>query len=101
MADNYGKFKVFVGNIPQGTTEEEIKAAFEVYGAVQEIYLPRRKGFEDQLQGFSFVTYGDEDVVARVLGLTTIKFKGQDLKISSAVRKVLVFPLSFFYQSIV
>ena len=31
--------KVFVGGIPTGTTEEEVKALFATYGAVTEVEL--------------------------------------------------------------
>ena len=87
------KCKVFVGNVPQGTSDEEFKAAFDAFGVVVETYLPHKKPpYEDQLQGFGFCTFADEDAATRVIGLQILKFRGQELKLSSAVRKVRFSP---------
>lgn len=82
-------FKVFVGNVPQGTIDKELRDLFETYGLVSEIYLPKRKGYESigQLQGFAFVTFSDEAAANQVIRLGSIHFKGSELRLSNAVRK--------------
>ena len=48
-----------------------------------------RKG-SDQLAGYSFITYADVDTAQRVTAMGTLQFEGQELKLSTAVRKVRV-----------
>jgi hypothetical protein len=46
-----------------------------------------RKG-SDQLAGYSFITYTDVETAQRVTAMGTLQFEGQELKLSTAVRKV-------------
>lgn len=49
--------KVFVGNLPWGTDDQQLRADFEQYGTVTEarVITDRETG---RSRGFGFVTYG-------------------------------------------
>lgn len=45
--------KLFVGRVAEGTTEDEMKAYFEQFGELCDVFIPRN------FRGFGFVTYAD------------------------------------------
>jgi len=55
--------KLFVGRLPQGTSEEELKTYFECYGETSDVYMPKPH------RGFCFITYRDPDDAATVRNL--------------------------------
>uniref|UniRef100_A0A383WI16 RRM domain-containing protein n=1 Tax=Tetradesmus obliquus TaxID=3088 RepID=A0A383WI16_TETOB len=57
--------KVFVGNIPYTTSDEEVKAHFESAGRVQEVLIPRDP--EGRIKGFGFITFEDFDSMERAI----------------------------------
>src|SRR6266566_1460736 len=58
--------KLYVGNLPFNTTENELQELFSQAGAVQEVTLMQDR-FTGKSRGFAFITMGsDEDTVAAV-----------------------------------
>lgn len=57
--------KIFIGNIPYTTSDEEVKAHFETCGRVQEVLIPRDP--EQRIKGFGFVTFEDFDSMDRAI----------------------------------
>merc|ERR1719217_1787366 len=51
--------KLFVGSIPQGTTESMLREEFERFGPVVEIFLKSDNTEEGRM--WAFVTYGDSE----------------------------------------
>jgi RNA recognition motif-containing protein len=45
---------IYVGNLPRGTTEDELREAFEAFGAVATVSVIKDK-FTGQPRGFGFV----------------------------------------------
>ena len=37
--------KLYVGNLPYETTEDELRNEFAAYGTINSVYIPERKGF--------------------------------------------------------
>ncbi|KAF6260256.1 hypothetical protein COO60DRAFT_1507563, partial [Scenedesmus sp. NREL 46B-D3] len=73
--------KIFVGNIPYTTTDEDVKAHFEVCGRVQEVLIPRDP--EQRIKGYGFITFEDFDSMDRAIR-KVCAFLGSPMKASSA-----------------
>jgi len=67
--------KLYVGNLPFNTTENELQELFSQAGAVQEVMLMQDK-FTGKSRGFAFVTMGsDQDAqkaIAEINGKTLL-----------------------------
>ena len=75
---------IYVGNIPQGTIEDELKAAFAAFGDIDKVALIKDK-ISGESRGFGFVEMpSKEQGEAAIAGLNGKDFKGQLLKVSEA-----------------
>lgn len=75
------KNKLFVGNLPYETTEDELRELFSQYGTVQEVFAPRQKGY-------AFVTFENEEDAAKALeAMKDYELKGRKLNIDFARAK--------------
>lgn len=57
--------RVFIARIPPSVTELQFRSYFEVFGKLQDAYMPRdhsKQGF----RGIGFVTYASADSVEKV-----------------------------------
>lgn len=54
--------KLFVGNLPPGSTSEDVRKYFENYGEIEEIYMPQGSG-----KDFSFVTFKEQSAARTAL----------------------------------
>lgn len=76
--------KMYVGNLPFSTTQDELQDLFAEYGTVTDIHLPsdRETG---RPRGFAFVTMGSKDeMVSAIKGLDGQDFQGRNLRINEA-----------------
>jgi len=67
--------KLYVGNLPFNTTENELQELFSQAGAVQEVTLMQDK-FTGKSRGFAFVTMGSEEDAQNAIS----KFNGQTIE---------------------
>ncbi len=58
--------KVFVGNLPFATTNDELKGLFEAFGEISEAQLIINK-FSGRSKGFGFVTFVSEESAAKAI----------------------------------
>jgi len=74
---------IYVGNIPFGATEDEIRNLFAQYGEVQSIKFinDRETG---RFRGFGFVEMGEEDAKAAITALNGTQMGGRSLRINEA-----------------
>jgi RNA recognition motif-containing protein len=74
--------KLYVGNLPFSTNEDEIRDLFAAYGDVQSVNLivDRETG---RLRGFGFVEMG-EGAEAAMEALNGKAFGGRDLRVNEA-----------------
>ncbi|MGC9451009.1 MAG: RNA recognition motif domain-containing protein [Oceanipulchritudo sp.] len=74
---------LFIGNIPYGAMESEIRELFSRAGTVQKVrfIMDYRKG---RFRGFGFVTMPDGDAVVAQAELDGVEFQGRHLKVSPA-----------------
>jgi RNA recognition motif-containing protein len=76
--------KLYVGNLSFQSTEEEIRAHFEQYGAVTDIYVAMDK-FTGRPRGFAFVTMGTADEAKVAIEKTNgAQFGGRALQVNEA-----------------
>ncbi len=74
---------LFVGNIPYGAMEEEIRALFASQGTVQQVrfIMDNHKG---RFRGFGFVTMPAADAEKAMRALDGAEFQGRKLKVCAA-----------------
>src|SRR6195256_998387 len=76
--------KLYVGNLPFNTTENELQELFAQAGAVQEVMLMQDK-FTGKSRGFAFVTMGsDADAQNAITQFHGKPFDGRNLTVNEA-----------------
>jgi cold-inducible RNA-binding protein len=76
--------KLYVGNLPFNTTENELQELFSQAGAVQEVMLMQDK-FTGKSRGFAFVTMGSEqDAQNAITQLNGKTIEGRALTVNEA-----------------
>lgn len=76
--------KVYVGNLPFSTGQEELKEAFSKFGEVTEVSIITDK-FSGRSKGFGFVTFAKkEDADKAVSEMDSKDFQGRAIKVSIA-----------------
>ena len=76
--------KIYVGNLPFSTTEDELRAAFEAHGQVQSasIVMDRQTG---RPRGFGFVEMpNDDEARAAIEKMNGQSLGGRDLQVNEA-----------------
>jgi RNA recognition motif-containing protein len=78
---------VFVGNMSFGTTETELRAAFEPYGEIARVQVMTDRD-TGRARGFAFVEMAnDADAVKAIAGLNGTELDGRALNVSEAKPK--------------
>jgi RNA recognition motif-containing protein len=76
--------RIFVGNLPWSTTEEELSQCFEPYGIVAGVHIVTNHGSHRSM-GFGFVEMPDTtEAHAAIDGLNGTVLEGRALTISEA-----------------
>ncbi len=76
--------KVYVGNLPFGVSEEDLKELFSSYGEISEVSLITDK-FSGRSKGFGFVTFANKENAEKAISEMNEKdVQGRALKVSEA-----------------
>ena len=76
--------KLYVGNLPFNTTENELQELFAQAGAVQEVTLMQDR-FTGKSRGFAFITMGsEEDAQNAISKLNGHSIEGRALTVNEA-----------------
>jgi cold-inducible RNA-binding protein len=76
--------KLYVGNLPFNTTENELQELFSQAGAVQEVMLMQDK-FTGKSRGFAFVTMSSEEEAQNAISkLNGQAIEGRQLTVNEA-----------------
>lgn len=76
--------KLYVGNLPFSTTQEELKKLFAAYGEITEAVVITNK-FSGRSKGFGFVTLADDAQAAKAVEeLNEKDIGGRKLKVNEA-----------------
>ena len=78
--------KIYVGNLPFSTTDEELRALFSQHGTVESVKLPtdRETG---RPRGFAFVEMNQADAATAIQNLNGKDLGGRALRVSEAQDK--------------
>lgn len=78
--------KLYIGNLPFDTSQDEIYSLFEEYGDVKDCYVPmdRETG---QSRGFAFVSLSPEDAQRAIDETDGFEFDGRILRVNEAQPK--------------
>ena len=73
--------KIFVGSLPQTTTEDSLQALFAQYGKVRSIKIAKDI-FTGQCKGFGFLEMEGHEARAAIAELNGKSFEGNFLKVT-------------------
>ncbi|GAB4820792.1 hypothetical protein N2152v2_007838 [Parachlorella kessleri] len=77
--------RIFVARIPASVTDQQFRAYFEQFGAVQDAYMPKDPSKQGH-RGIGFVTYATASAVERVMSQTHT-LNGNEIAIDRATPK--------------
>eukprot|EP00112_Aurelia_sp_Birch-Aquarium-sp1_P024544 Seg782.4 transcript_id=Seg782.4/GoldUCD/mRNA.D3Y31 product="TAR DNA-binding protein 43" protein_id=Seg782.4/GoldUCD/D3Y31 len=60
--DPHIPYKLFIGRLAGGTTTDDLKNYFEMFGELTDVYIPK------PFRGFGFITFASSESVKRVMG---------------------------------
>ena len=75
--------KLYVGNLPFSATEDSVRTAFAVHGAVESLSLVTDRA-TGQPRGFGFVEMSNDDATRAMQALNGTDFGGRPLKVNEA-----------------
>jgi RNA recognition motif-containing protein len=75
--------KIYVGNLPFGATEEDVRALFEAHGAVHSVSLITDR-YTGQPRGFGFVEMDETTAKAAISAVNGQEISGRALKVDEA-----------------
>lgn len=76
--------KLYVGNLPYGVTEDELRQTFAEYGEVDSVNVITDK-FSGQSKGFGFVEMPDNsEADAAIKALNETSLSGRNIKVNQA-----------------
>jgi len=74
---------IYVGNLPYGVSEGDLRGLFEQFGAVSSATIIKDK-FTGDSKGFGFVEMGDTEAQTAIDSLNGKEFKGRSLTVNQA-----------------
>ena len=75
--------KLYVANIPFGTTDELVSAEFSKFGEIEELAVIRDRDSGD-IKGFAFITFRTQQAAESALKLDGEFFGGRNLRVCMA-----------------
>jgi RNA recognition motif-containing protein len=73
--------KLFIGNLPPSTSEEELQTLFSAFGTVRSSKLVTDV-FSGQCKGFGFIEMEGHEARAAIAGLNGKDFNGRPMKVN-------------------
>ncbi len=73
--------KLFIGNLPDSTTEDELQTLFSEFGRVRSCKLVADV-FSGKCKGFGFIEMEGHEARAAITGLDGKDFKGNSIKVN-------------------
>ncbi len=75
--------KMYVGNLPFSSTEEDVRDLFEKFGKVESVNLIRDRE-TGRSRGFGFVEMDNEDASKAMTALDGTEFGGRKIRVNEA-----------------
>ncbi len=75
--------KIYVGNLPFQTTDQELEGEFQQFGKIKEVALIRDR-YSKEFKGFAFITFVAPESAQQALAANGKDFQGRAMKVSIA-----------------
>ena len=75
--------KIYVGNLPFQTTDQELEGEFQQFGKIKEVALIRDR-YSNEFKGFAFITFITPESAQQALPANGKDFQGRAMKVSIA-----------------
>jgi cold-inducible RNA-binding protein len=75
--------KIYVGNLPNEVTDEQVSEFFSKYGQIEEIKLIKDRD-TGEFRGFGFITFIEGDAAVQALASNGENFNGRGLRVNEA-----------------
>ena len=75
--------KIYVGNLPFQTTDQELEGEFQQFGKIKEVALIRDR-YSSEFKGFAFITFVAPESAQQALAANGKDFQGRAMKVSIA-----------------
>ena len=75
--------KIYVGNLPFKTVEQELVEIFQQFGEIKEIALIKDR-FSNDFKGFGFITFDSQAAAEGALAMDGKDFGGRPMKVNIA-----------------
>jgi RNA recognition motif-containing protein len=75
--------RIYVGNLPFTSTEDDVRALFSTHGEVVNVFLPTDRD-TGRPRGFGFVEMEDADADKAITSLDQSDFNGRALRVNEA-----------------
>ncbi|CAL7963395.1 conserved hypothetical protein [Gammaproteobacteria bacterium] len=75
--------KIYVGNLPFQTTDQELESEFQQFGKIKEVALIRDR-YSNEFKGFAFITFIAPESAQQALAANGKDFQGRAMKVSIA-----------------
>ncbi|OGT07841.1 MAG: hypothetical protein A2X78_03270 [Gammaproteobacteria bacterium GWE2_37_16] len=75
--------KIYVGNLPFKTTDQELQEVFAQFGELDEIALIKDR-YSGEFKGFGFITFKSQEAAQNSLAMDGKPFGGRPMKVSMA-----------------
>jgi RNA-binding protein Musashi len=83
------RFRVFIRDVPDELTEENLRQYFETFGTVTDVYLPVARGAnESKRRGIAYITFKTEQYLDRCLSQPRHEINGLVLAVNRADDRV-------------
>ena len=81
--------KIYVGNLPFQTTDQELEGEFQQFGKIKEVALIRDR-YSSEFKGFAFITFVAPESAQQALAANGKDFQGRAMKVLQELRKEAV-----------
>lgn len=75
--------KIYIGNLPFQTTDQELESEFQQFGKIKEVALIRDR-YSKEFKGFAFITFAAPESAQQALAANGKDFQGRAMKVSIA-----------------
>lgn len=75
--------KIYVGNLPYQTTEQDLEKKFQQFGEIKETSIIRDR-YTNECRGFAFITFATAESAQQSLASNGQDFQGREMKVNLA-----------------
>ena len=73
---------IFVGQLPFKATEDQVIAAFDVYGEIESVKMPQDPNSKSRNKGIAFIIFSNDEAAQAALEMDAKDFQGRKIKVN-------------------